>query len=126
MDRKATCRRGFLARTAALLCAPAGAVTLAQSDAPEIQPLDIVAKKFEYVPERILARKGRPLLLRFNAPEVPMGVHFADFGVRADIVPGRPAMLSFTPDRAGTFTFYCDVFCGSGHEDMAGTLVVSE
>ena len=100
MDRKATCRRGFLARAAALLCAPAGAVTLAQSDAPEIQPLDIVAKKFEYVPERILARKGQPLLLRFNAPEVPMGVHFADFGVRADIVPGRPAMLSFTPDRA--------------------------
>jgi heme/copper-type cytochrome/quinol oxidase subunit 2 len=31
-----------------------------------------------------------------------------------------------TPDRAGTFTFVvCGVFCGTGHEDMSGTLVLS-
>jgi cytochrome c oxidase subunit II len=119
-------RRAFLARSATLLCAPVGVVALAQADTPEAQPLDIVAKKFEYVPQRIVARKGQPLLLRFTAPEVPMGVQFSDFGVRADILPGRPTLLRFTPDRAGSFTFHCDVFCGSGHEDMAGMLLVSE
>jgi heme/copper-type cytochrome/quinol oxidase subunit 2 len=25
----------------------------------------------------------------------------------------------------GTFVFHCDVFCGSGHEEMAGRIVVS-
>ena len=30
-----------------------------------------------------------------------------------------------TPDKAGTFIFLCDVFCGDGHEGMNGTLVVT-
>jgi cytochrome c oxidase subunit 2 len=40
------------------------------------------------------------------------------------VVPGREAVLRFTPDRPGSFTFVCDVFCGDGHENMSGTLVV--
>jgi cytochrome c oxidase subunit 2 len=28
------------------------------------------------------------------------------------------------PDKAGNFAFFCDVFCGDGHEDMDGTLVI--
>jgi cytochrome c oxidase subunit 2 len=28
------------------------------------------------------------------------------------------------PDKVGTFTFLCDVFCGSGHETMNGTITV--
>jgi len=29
------------------------------------------------------------------------------------------------PDKLGAFDFNCDVFCGSGHEEMAGRIVVS-
>jgi cytochrome c oxidase subunit 2 len=32
--------------------------------------------------------------------------------------------LAFTPDRPGEFEFVCDVFCGSGHEDMGGVIKV--
>jgi cytochrome c oxidase subunit 2 len=32
--------------------------------------------------------------------------------------------VTLTPDKAGSFTFFCDIFCGDGHEDMEGTLVV--
>jgi len=35
-----------------------------------------------------------------------------------------PVRIAFTPARPGEFEFVCDVFCGSGHEDMTGTLVV--
>ena len=54
-----------------------------------------------------------------------MGMNVPDFGVRSDIVPGKTTHLSFTPDKAGTFAFICDVFCGEGHEDMSGKLVVT-
>jgi len=30
------------------------------------------------------------------------------------------------PEKAGRFTFLCDNFCGDGHEDMNGVIVVSE
>jgi hypothetical protein len=29
------------------------------------------------------------------------------------------------PERAGTFAFHCDVFCGDGHEEMSGRIVVT-
>ena len=47
-----------------------------------------------------------------------------DFGVRTDIVPGQETRVSLMPDKAGSFGLLCDVFCGDGHEDMEGTLVV--
>jgi predicted MPP superfamily phosphohydrolase len=30
----------------------------------------------------------------------------------------------FTADTAGEYDFYCDVFCGEGHSDMTGRIVV--
>ena len=54
-----------------------------------------------------------------------MGFSVPDFNVRADIVPGQVARVRLTPDKAGTFTFLCDIFCGSGHETMSGTMVVT-
>jgi cytochrome c oxidase subunit 2 len=87
--------------------------------------IDIVARKFEFVPDEIQVARGETVILQFSAPDVPMGLNLADFGLRTDIVPGAITVLRLTPDKAGSFTFFCDVFCGSGHEEMNGTLVVS-
>ena len=52
------------------------------------------------------------------------GFKMPDFGLRTDITPGQETRVDLTPDKPGSFTFFCDVFCGDGHEDMDGTLVV--
>ena len=122
MARQVIDRRAFLAAGAALALGSFGAV--AAKGRPRV--IAMVAKKFEFVPAEIRVRQGETVTLRLTAPEVPMGINFADFGRRADIVPGKPTTLQLTPDKAGRFTFVCDVFCGSGHEDMSGTLVVAE
>jgi len=116
-------RRKLLGAAAALALVPAALFAATQARPRVIR---IVAKKFEFVPGEIHVKKGEAVTLQFTAPEVPMGFNLADFGVRTDIVPGKVATLQLTPDKAGTFTFLCDIFCGSGHEDMNGTLVVSE
>jgi cytochrome c oxidase subunit 2 len=54
-----------------------------------------------------------------------MGFNLPDYGVRTDIVPGQEAVLRFVADKPGHFTFLCDVFCGNGHENMSGELVVT-
>lgn len=112
------------------LIAAAGAVTLSAAGVlaagrPKPRVIEVVAKKFVFVPGEIRVRKGETVILRFTAPEVPMGFNLADFGLRTDIVPGNAASVELTPDQAGTYTFLCDVFCGSGHEDMSGVLIVS-
>lgn len=87
--------------------------------------IKVIARKFEFVPGEIRVAKGQTVRLQLSAPEVPMGINLPDFGVRADVVPGKVSTLEFTPGKAGSFTFVCDVFCGSGHEEMSGTLIVA-
>jgi len=87
--------------------------------------IDVVAKRFDFVPEEIHVARGEAVVLRFTAPDVPMGFHLPDFDLREDLVPGAITTVRLTPDRIGSFTFMCDVFCGSGHEEMSGTLIVA-
>lgn len=116
-------RRAFLASAVATALAGAAAVGMA---APRVRTIKVVAKKWDFVPNVIKVKKGENVVLKFTAPEVPMGFNLPDFNVRTDIVPGKVATLKLAPDKAGTFTFLCDIFCGEGHETMAGQLVVSE
>lgn len=55
-----------------------------------------------------------------------MGFNVPDLGLRADIVPGQTTRLRIVPGKVGTFTFFCDVFCGTGHEEMTGMITVVE
>jgi len=101
--------------------AAGGAVCLAAESPVEIH---ISAKKFEYHPNEITAKLGQPLTLVLTSLDRIHGFKLPDFNLRTDIVPGQETRVTFTPDKAGSFTFFCDVFCGGGHEDMEGTLVV--
>jgi cytochrome c oxidase subunit 2 len=91
----------------------------------EDRVIDIVARRFEFVPDELHVHRGETVILRFTAPDVPMGFHLADFGLRTDIMPGMTTTLRLTPDKVGSFIFLCDIFCGTGHEEMNGTLIVS-
>ena len=64
------------------------------------------------------------MVLELTTADVLMGFSAPDFDVRADIIPGQVAKVRLVPDKVGTFTFLCDVFCGSGHETMNGTIIV--
>jgi cytochrome c oxidase subunit II len=85
----------------------------------------IVAKKFEFVPAEITLEKGVPVVLEISAPDVAMGFSAPDFKVDVEIPPGMPVQVRLLPDKAGSFDFICDVFCGDGHEDMAGKIHVA-
>ena len=121
-----TNRRTLLSVAGALALSSVAALTFAQSNKkPKERVIKIIAKKFEFVPNEIRVKHGETVVLQFTAPEVPMGFSLPDFAVRADIMPGKVTTLRLTPDKTGSFDFLCDVFCGSGHEDMNGKLIVS-
>ena len=92
---------------------------------PAERIIKIVARKFEYEPDKIMLRVGEPVLLELTSPEVLMGFSAYELGLRSDIPPGRVTPLRFTPSKPGNFEFSCDVFCGSGHEEMSGVIIVS-
>ena len=84
----------------------------------------IVARKFEFEPSEITLALGEPVVLELSAEDVTMGFYAPDFKVDVEIVPGRTTLVRLVPDKAGTYGFTCDVFCGEGHEDMAGRIRV--
>src|SRR5207244_3820022 len=110
-----------------LLATVAGGLILGTATLARSQPrvIKVRAKRFTYTPNRIEVRKGEPVTLELTTEDIVMGMNIPDFKVRADIIPGQTSALTFTPDKAGTFTFLCDIFCGDGHESMSGTLVVT-
>ena len=93
---------------------------------PAEREIHITAKKFEFTPDTITLKKGEPVVLVVSSQDRKHGFNLRGFGIRADVNPGDTARIRFTPNKTGKFTFSCDVFCGEGHEDMTGTIVVTE
>ena len=91
--------------------------------APE-RVVAVQARRFEYAPSEIRARAGEPIVVELTSADVEHGFAIPALGVRAVVSPGRPTRVRVVAPRAGTYPFHCDVFCGSGHESMAGALVV--
>ena len=85
----------------------------------------VSARRFVFDPKEIHLKKGEAVSFELTTQDIFMGFSVPDFGVRSDIVPGKPMHLALTPDKAGTFTFLCDIFCGDGHETMSGRLIVT-
>jgi cytochrome c oxidase subunit 2 len=92
--------------------------------APQAKVVKISAKRFDYTPGNITVKKGQPVVLELTSKDVLMGLNLPDFNVRGDMIPEKLTRVRFTPDKTGTFTFVCDIFCGSGHEEMHGTITV--
>jgi cytochrome c oxidase subunit 2 len=86
--------------------------------------IKITARQWAFEPNAITLQKGVPVILELTSGDVHHGFNLPDFGIRTDVPPNQTTRVRVTPDRAGTFSFHCDYFCGSGHEGMAGQLVV--
>jgi cytochrome c oxidase subunit 2 len=107
---------------ALLLAAAAGL----SAGAAEPRVVRIVAKRFSYTPSEVTLKKGEPVVLELVSEDRVHGFKLPAFKIRTDVRPNEVARVPLTPDKVGTFTFACDVFCGDGHDDMTGTLIVTE
>ena len=87
--------------------------------------IPVRAYKFSYDPNELVVKLNEPVVLEFTTSDVVMGFNAPDFAARATIIPGQTARVRIVPNKVGTFTFHCDVFCGDGHEDMDGTIRVT-
>jgi len=90
------------------------------------QRIQIVAERFDFAPGEVTVKKGVPVTIVLTSKDVPHGVKFKDLNVVLDVKKGETKEVTFTPDKTGTFTGQCSVFCGSGHGAMKLTLHVTE
>ena len=107
----------------AFLTAAAAAGVVAAAAGPTVE-VGVSRRGFE--PSRIVLRRGETARLVLSSGD---GEHcFAIDALRIEkrVASGRPTRLELTPERAGSFSFYCCLETGKQAERERGELVVTE
>ncbi len=94
------------------------------ANSPKEEIIKVEGKKFEFSPSEITLKKGVAVTLELTSTDVMHGIKCPELGIRADMIPGKWTRIHIMPLKTGTFSFYCDVLCGDGHEYMTGTIIV--
>lgn len=88
---------------------------------------NVTARRFEFVftPD-LVVDQGDSVTLNLTAADVTHGFALEEYMIQGVTVePGRPVTVNFVAHSPGTFTFFCNFFCGSGHGSMFGRMTVN-
>jgi cytochrome c oxidase subunit II len=118
--------KGAALAAALVVMASAAFVVVAHSQGDNEQHVAMQAMRFDYLPFEIKVKKGVPVALELSTLDRLHGFDAPSLGLHTQIQPGPPTVLHFTPEKAGTYGVHCDIFCGDGHEDMAGRIIVTD
>ena len=113
----------------ALVAALAAVSVRAQSQTPAAeQTVEVTAERFAFQPSEIKVAVGTTLTVVLKSDDTTHGFRIKGEGVNVQIPKrGRGTVTAtFTPAKAGTYTFECSRVCGAGHGFMRGTIVVVE
>ena len=101
-------------------------VSASAGQAAEPRTIEVVARRYSFEPAVIEAVEGERLRILVKSGDGLHGFEIKKFKVSKEIPRGGdPVVIEFTASEAGKFPILCSVFCGDGHGDMKGTLIVS-
>ncbi len=86
--------------------------------------VDIQASKFRFTPDTVRIKAGTPVELHITSTDATHGFSIQALKINESLAQGKEVVLSFTPTQPGSYTFRCSVYCGRGHSDMHGELIV--
>ena len=86
--------------------------------------IKISARLGEFDPDVIRLKKGEKATLEVSSADTTHGFTCPDLGIDTKIVPGTPVVIPVIASVPGEHDFFCSVFCGEGHENMVGKILV--
>jgi cytochrome c oxidase subunit II len=107
-----------------LFAVPARSVAPSVQEATDRRVIEIIAKRYEFVPSSVEVVQGERVRLVVKSGDGLHGFGIKQFDVSKEIPRDATVNIDFTPDMAGEFPILCTEFCGDGHEQMKGVLVV--
>jgi len=93
--------------------------------ASEPRVIEVVAKRFAFEPARIEVTEGERIRLVVTSADGVHGVGIKKLRVEKTVPRGgTPITIDFVASAPGEFPILCSEYCGNGHEEMKGMLVV--
>jgi cytochrome c oxidase subunit 2 len=87
--------------------------------------VQMVARMWFFDPSEIRVAPGSEVDLYLSALDVTHGVYIEGTNVNLMAVPGAVNFARFRLDREGEYRILCHEYCGLGHQNMAGKIVVT-
>ncbi|KKQ95573.1 MAG: cytochrome c oxidase subunit II [Parcubacteria group bacterium GW2011_GWC2_39_11] len=84
----------------------------------EIEEFKVNAFRFGYEPNVITVEKNDKVKISINNTDTIHGIRIPDLGISGN------DFIEFTAEKSGQFAWFCNNFCGDGHTQMQGTLIV--
>lgn len=88
---------------------------------------NVTARQFRFdITPDLNIEQGDSVTLNISAADVTHGFALEEYMIQGVTVePGKPMSISFVAHTPGTFTYFCNFFCGEGHGSMFGRMTVS-
>ncbi len=82
------------------------------------------ANPWRFRPDEIRVPVGSTVTFYLTSADVQHGFRLHDSNINVMVLPGQVSKLTHTFDTVGEFPFICHEYCGVGHQNMYGTIIV--
>ncbi len=82
------------------------------------------ASPWKFYPAEIRVKVGSTVTFYVTSVDVQHGFKIFDTNVNMQILPGQVSKLAHTFDKVGEFPYACAEYCGVGHQNMFGKVIV--
>jgi len=95
------------------------------ASAPD-QTVAVTVSRDGFQPREISVRRGETVRLAVKSADGEHCFAVDDLRIEKRVLPGRATVVDITPDKTGTFPFYCCLETGAAADKQRGRLVVTE
>ncbi len=82
------------------------------------------ASPWRFYPSEITVPVGATVTFYVTSADVQHGFRIKDTNINLMLLPGQVSKLTHTFDTAGEFFYVCSEYCGVGHQNMFGKIIV--
>ena len=114
---------------------PLGILHAENSDSSEdVQKVEIIVDSYSFKPDTITVEAGKPVEITLRSVASMISHNFtiddpqSGLYVIQEVKGGRDATVTFTPEKPGTYKFYCgkkNIFGSHEKKGMVGTIVIN-
>ncbi len=86
----------------------------------------VIGQAFTWLPSEMRFKVGDEVTFFVTSPDVQHGFYIHGTNINVQVIPGEVAKVKTTFKRPGEYLVICNEYCGIGHQNMIGRIVVEE
>ncbi len=94
--------------------------------APGKYQVYVIGQAFTWLPSEMRFKVGDEVTFFVTSPDVQHGFYIHGTNINVQVIPGEVAKVKTIFKRPGEYLVICNEYCGIGHQNMIGRIVVEE